>query len=199
MIIRNARVSARMVAITLRFTVCSCLYRETECHFGSAERRPAQRPSLAVIRPNTGLCDTCEDESPSRVSAAGLSACSAIKQEGSLSRDATTAAPHDGLRITTNALAVRRAAAAALRPHNSQRQSKGSSKGSTSRRHRRPTKNVLSRRPRDHPRSRSTPAACPERRPRAPTARRPRPTASSWMASGASGSTASLHQYKKRT
>ena len=31
-----------MVAITLRFTVCSCLYRETECHFGSADRDPRE-------------------------------------------------------------------------------------------------------------------------------------------------------------
>ena len=171
---------------------------QTECHFGPPSGDPREdRLRQGSVRTQASATLAKTNPEP-RLRRRPLTAAPS-NIEGSLSRDATTAAPHDGLRITTNALAVRRAAAAALRPHNSQRQSKGSSKGSTSRRHRRPTKNVLSRRPRDHPRSRSTPAACPERRPRAPTARRPRPTANWWTASGASGSTASLHQYRRRT
>ena len=82
-IINDRRVWARMVAITLRFTVCSCLYRGAECHFGSAERRPARRPLMARIRPKADLCDTCQDPSRrkqhphTRLS----QLCSAIKRE----------------------------------------------------------------------------------------------------------------------
>ena len=53
-IINDRRVWTRMVAITLRFTVCSCLYRGAECVFGSVEAA-RERPSLARIRPNTDL------------------------------------------------------------------------------------------------------------------------------------------------
>ena len=62
-IIRNGRVSAGMVANALRFTVCSC---KIACDVGSAWSRWLRQrkdPSLARIRPNTDLCDACQDPS----------------------------------------------------------------------------------------------------------------------------------------
>ena len=104
-IINDRRVWARMVAITLRFTGARALYRETECHFGSAERRPAQGVSAkdpSEHRPQRHMRRPIARAAPPP--AGRLSHRSAIKQRQPLARPTPKAAPRDGLRITTNPL-----------------------------------------------------------------------------------------------
>ena len=175
------------------FHGCSCLYRETdECHFGSAERRPAtDRLRQGSVRTQTSATHAKTHRAP-HLHPPGLSQLRSVapsvrpprRYQPPEEEDRTSRRPTDHL------IAIeKRAAAAAHRPLLQRHQTRAASRA--------PTRDDDG--PIDHPRSRSTPAACPGRRPRAPTARRPRPTANWSTASGASGSTASLHQCRRRT
>ena len=120
-IIMNARVSARMVANTLRFTVCSCLYRGPECHFGSAERRPRKdRLWQGSVRTQTSA--THDKTHASRTSARRppLNSQRPLSKRQPLARPtpkAALATAHGSPQTPRD----RRAAAAPLACHNSQR------------------------------------------------------------------------------
>ena len=183
------------------FHGCSCLYRETdECHFGSAERRPAtDRLRQGSVRTQTSATHAKTHRAP-HLHPPGLSQLRSVapsvrpprRYQPPEEEDRTSRRPTDHL------IAIEKRAAAAA--HRLTPAAPPNKEGSLARR--RPPGEGPARDddgPIDRPRSRSTPAACPERRPRAPTARRPRRTANWWTASGANGSTASLHQCRRRT
>ena len=195
-IIMNARVSAGMVANALRFTVCSCLYRGAECQFGSAIATVKHGLSQGSVRKQASATHAKTNRAAAPPPA-GLSQ----PQRHQAGQPLARRRPPDAKGRITRRPTDR---------HEPPRDIDGQPQPPAGPPAAPPNKRAASRPPEggpardddgpiDHPRSRSTPAACPERRPRAPTARRPRRTANWSTASGASGSTASLHQYRRRT
>ena len=85
-IINDRRVWTRMVAITLRFTVCSCLYRETECHFGSAKGDPREAVSAKDPSENRPLRRMRRPIARAAPPPAGLSAAAAPSRGQPLAR-----------------------------------------------------------------------------------------------------------------
>ena len=102
-IITNGRVSPRMIAITLRFHGCSCLYRGAECHFGRAATRDRESPAGSV-RTQTSATHA----KTHRASRAGLSQHLTLQRhqnEGSpLRDDDDEGSTTRGERVTTNPL-----------------------------------------------------------------------------------------------
>ena len=168
----------------------------------SHSRPPAEGSVSGTIRPKAGLNDTCED--PSRRKQHPRTPPLTTRSAVSRAASASTRPPEDEARTSRRPADHHEP----LRDRDGQPQRPPASHNCSA-----SVRAAPLARPRppeggparddgpiiDHPRSRSTPTACPERRPQAPTARRPRRTANWWTASGANGSTASLHQYKRRT
>ena len=180
------------------FHGCSCLYRETECHFGSAAATPRKTVSGKNPSKDRPLRRIPGPIARAALLPAGLSQLAAPLPGQPPPRHSP---PEDEGRKTRRPTGYQETKSDRRRAAHSRQPSCSATKQGQPLARRRPPEEgpVDDDAPIDHPRSRSTPAACPERRPRAPTARRPRPTANWWTASGANGSTASLHQCRRRT